>query len=155
MYSSPDRQGTFFYASKRQELWSWEDYKLYQLLLPRVVDLSGPLKCTFIRICCFKPAKVQKRRRTGIGTAQECNVSEKDWQFLHGFLRKQILHDHALWVHVSAGPSPAWTASIQFDTEGEISKIWSSQKFNGNWNLSTSPIRHLEIHTRKRCCKCP
>lgn len=46
MYSSPERQGTTFYASKRLQLWSWEDHELYQLLLPSIVDFSSPLHCT-------------------------------------------------------------------------------------------------------------
>lgn len=45
-----------------------------------------------------------------------------------------------LCKHVSAGSSPSWTASIQFDTELEISKISTSLKFNGNWNLPSKLI---------------
>lgn len=72
-----------------------------------------------------------------MGAGQECNFSEKGWQILHGFLRKKSLHHHALWVCVSVGPSAAWTASIQFDTEGQVSKISSPQKFKRDWYLQS------------------
>lgn len=143
MYSSPEKEGTFFYTSKRLELWSWEDYKLDQLLLPRVVDFSSPLQCTDTRIRCFKPEKVQKRKglrwilaKNAMSlkrTDRFCTVSWGSKAYIITFGECVSLLVLPLFGH------------HQFDTKGDVSKISHSRKFNGNWDLRSELITYQTI----------
>lgn len=108
------------------------------------MDFSRPLQCTFIRICCFKPEKAQKIK--GLGWALVKNaVSLKRTDSFCMVSCGSKAYIISFCECVSAGPSSVLTASIQFDTEGEVSKIPSSQKFNGNWDLQSELITYQTL----------
>jgi len=127
--------------------WNYDPERIINYInffLPRVVDFSRPLQCTFIRMCCFKPEKVQKRKGLGWALAENAMSLKRTNSFLMvSWGRKSYII--TLWVCVCGGPSPVCTASIQHDTEGEVSKILRSLKFNGNWDLQSEIITYQTL----------
>lgn len=155
MYSSPEREGTFFYTSKRLELWSWEDYKLYQLLLPRVVDFSSPLQCTVTRILCFKPEKVQKRKGLRWILAKNAMSLKRTDSFCTvSWGSKAYIITFCECVSLLVLPLLGQHQSNLIQRErSQRYHFLESLMETGICNLSSLPIKQLEIYTRKRYYK--